>query len=79
MEPRRQCRQHGAPPITLALTRQEDRVSFSVTDEGAGIAPDERERVTQPFYRSDVLVRATPGSARTPGAGGEPPRASVSG
>ena len=27
---------YGAPPITLALTRQEDRVSFSVTDEGAG-------------------------------------------
>jgi signal transduction histidine kinase len=57
---------YGAPPITLALTRQEDRVSFSVADEGRGIAPEERERVTQPFYRSDV--------ARTPGAGGEPPR-----
>jgi signal transduction histidine kinase len=57
---------YGAPPITLALTRQEDRVSFSVTDEGAGIAVEERERVTQPFYRSDA--------ARTPGAGGEPPR-----
>ena len=65
---------YGAPPITLALTRQEDRVSFSVTDEGAGIAADERERVTQPFYRGDVPVRATLGSARTPGAGGEPPR-----
>lgn len=57
---------YGAPPITLALTRQEDRVSFSVADEGGGIAPEERERVTQPFYRSDVV--------RTPGAGGEPPR-----
>jgi signal transduction histidine kinase len=65
---------YGAPPITLALTRQEDRVSFSVTDEGVGIAPEERERVTQPFYRSDVPVRATLGSARTPGPGGEPPR-----
>jgi two-component system, OmpR family, sensor kinase len=65
---------YGAPPITLAVTRQGDRVSFSVTDEGAGIAPEERERVTQPFYRSDVPVRATLGSARTPGPGGEPPR-----
>jgi two-component system OmpR family sensor kinase len=65
---------YGAPPITLALTREEDRVSFSVTDEGAGIAPGERERVTQPFYRGDVPVRATLGSTRTPGAGGEPPR-----
>ncbi len=63
---------YGAPPITLALTRQEDRVSFSVTDEGAGIAPEERERVTQPFYRSDVPVRAT--GARARGRGGEPPR-----
>ena len=57
---------YGAPPITLALTRQDDRVSFSVADDGEGIAPEERERVTQPFYRSDV--------ARTPGAAGEPPR-----
>ena len=57
---------YGAPPITLALTRQGDRVSFSVADEGRGIAPEERERVTQPFYRGDV--------ARTPGAEGEPPR-----
>jgi two-component system, OmpR family, sensor kinase len=57
---------YGAPPITLALTRQGDRVSFSVADEGGGIAPEERERVTQPFYRGDV--------ARTPGAGGESPR-----
>ena len=65
---------YGAPPITLALTRQADRVSFSVSDEGAGIAPEERERVTQPFYRSDDAVRAPLGSARTPGAGGEPPR-----
>ena len=60
---------YGAPPITLALTRQEDRVSFSVADEGRGIAPEERERVTQPFYRGDVLPLA-----RTPGAEGEPPR-----
>jgi signal transduction histidine kinase len=65
---------YGAPPITLGLTRQEDHVSFSVTDEGAGIAPEEREHVTQPFYRSDAPVRATLGSARTPGPGGEPPR-----
>jgi signal transduction histidine kinase len=65
---------YGAPPITLALTRQEDRVSFSVTDEGAGIAPEERERVTQPFYRGDVSVRATLGSVHPSDAGGEPPR-----
>jgi signal transduction histidine kinase len=57
---------YGAPPITLSVTRQEDRVSFSVADEGDGIASEERERATQPFYRGDV--------ARTPGAAGEPPR-----
>ncbi len=51
---------YGAPPITLAAELRVDRVALSVTDEGAGIAPGERERVLEPFYRAD--------KARTPGA-----------
>jgi len=49
---------YGAPPITLAAERQGSDVVLSVTDEGAGIPPEERERVLAPFYRLD--------KARTP-------------
>jgi signal transduction histidine kinase len=53
---------YGAPPIRLAAERRGDRVLLSVTDEGPGIAPADRERVLEPFYRAD--------KARTPGTGG---------
>jgi len=36
-------------------------VALSVKDAGAGIAPAERERIFEPFYRGD--------KARTPGSG----------
>ena len=49
---------YGAPPITLAAEREGSDVVLSVTDEGAGIPPEERERVLAPFYRLD--------KARTP-------------
>jgi signal transduction histidine kinase len=49
---------YGAPPITLAAKREGSDVVLSVTDEGAGIPPEERERVLAPFYRLD--------KARTP-------------
>lgn len=50
---------YGAPPITLQAERHGDHVALSVTDQGDGIAPAERERVLAPFYRLD--------KARTPG------------
>jgi len=50
---------YGAPPITLRAERRGDQVALSVTDQGDGIAPSERERVLAPFYRLD--------KARTPG------------
>jgi two-component system OmpR family sensor kinase len=50
---------YGAPPITLAALREGDRVTLSVADEGAGIPPEARERVLDPFFRLDA--------ARTPG------------
>jgi signal transduction histidine kinase len=49
---------YGAPPITLAAERDGPDVVLSVTDEGGGIPPEERERVLAPFYRLD--------KARTP-------------
>ena len=56
---------YGAPPITLAATADGPSVRLSVTDQGDGIAPDERERVLAPFYRLD--------RARTPRPAGDPP------
>ena len=53
---------YGAPPITLAAERQGSDVVLSVTDEGAGIPPEERERVLAPFYRLDK-ARTPEGSA----------------
>jgi signal transduction histidine kinase len=58
---------YGAPPITLAATREGDRVELSVADEGPGIAPEARERVLDPFYRLDAA--RTPGGAAPGGVG----------
>jgi two-component system OmpR family sensor kinase len=44
---------YGAPPITLEAERQGNHVALSVTDQGEGIAPTERERVLAPFFRID--------------------------
>ena len=56
---------YGAPPITLSAVREDSTVTLAVTDEGPGIAPAERERVVEPFYRGDA--------ARTPTATGSAP------
>jgi len=50
---------YGAPPIVLAAADEGDAVMLTVTDEGPGVAPEDRERVLAPFYRAD--------RARTPG------------
>jgi len=42
---------HGRPPITISVTRSEDMARIVVADAGDGIAPAERERVFEPFYR----------------------------
>jgi signal transduction histidine kinase len=54
---------YGTPPIVLDAARDGERVRLSVTDEGAGIPPEDREHVFDPFYRRD--------KARTPGASSE--------
>ncbi len=50
----------GAAPIRLEATARAGRLELSVSDEGAGIAAGDRERVLDPFYRAD--------KARTPQA-----------
>jgi len=42
---------HGAPPIELRVDASAQGVELSVSDRGPGIAPAERERVFEPFYR----------------------------
>ena len=52
---------YGAAPIVVSAQRGEgDTVEIAVTDEGEGIAPGDRERVFEPFFRVD--------KARTPSA-----------
>jgi signal transduction histidine kinase len=45
------AQKHGAAPIELALDRREAWISIAVSDHGAGVAPELRERVFEPFFR----------------------------
>jgi len=46
--------------ITIALQAAQDEAAIMVRDDGAGIPPQEREKVLQRFYRRDVS-RTSPG------------------
>ena len=39
--------------VAVSLTMQGPRASLQVEDDGPGIAPEERERVFEPFVRLD--------------------------
>jgi len=43
---------HGAPPIEVRVDAVAGGATLSVCDRGPGIAPGERERVFEPFYRA---------------------------
>lgn len=55
-------RRHGKPPIELRVAASAGGAEIRVCDHGAGIAPAERERVFEPFYRR-------PGSGEGAGLG----------
>ncbi len=42
---------HGRPPIEVAVTRRGGSARLAVSDRGATIPSEERERVFEPFYR----------------------------
>lgn len=45
------ARRHGGDVVQASLRRDEGRVVIQVCDNGKGIAPEERERIFEPFYR----------------------------
>ena len=42
---------HGRPPVRIRVERKGEAARVVVRDHGEGIAPGERERVFEPFYR----------------------------
>jgi len=47
--------------VTIATVRHGDHVRVSVSDEGAGIATEDRGHVFEKFYRADPSHRRVPG------------------
>ncbi|HYS56534.1 MAG TPA: HAMP domain-containing sensor histidine kinase [Burkholderiales bacterium] len=45
------AKRHGAPPITVRVSRTGDGAEIAVCDHGPGVPEAERERVFEPFYR----------------------------
>ncbi len=45
------ARRHGAPPVQVQIARDLALVRLRVTDAGAGVPAEDRERVFEPFYR----------------------------
>jgi signal transduction histidine kinase len=41
---------HGATQVVLAATAAEDKVTITVSDDGAGISPSNRSRIFEPFF-----------------------------
>lgn len=52
---------HGAPPVIVTVSREEDRVQLRVRDHGPGIPESERQRVFEPFYRPSGRSEASGG------------------
>lgn len=51
---------YGVPPVRVDVAVEADRVVLSVLDAGAGIPPEDRERIFERFQRLDK-TRAQPG------------------
>lgn len=56
------CKYSNDNTAIVMLKEEEDKVIVTVKDNGAGIAPDEQERIFQPFYRSSDINDRIAGS-----------------
>jgi signal transduction histidine kinase len=45
------ARRHGGDEVSASLRQEQDLAVIQVCDNGKGIAPEERERIFEPFYR----------------------------
>ena len=54
---------HGAPPIEIGATGADGKVTITVRDHGAGVAPGDRERVFDKFFRASAAPGAVLGLA----------------
>jgi len=57
---------YGKPPVDVILQREGDEVVLDVADRGPGIAPEDAERLKQPFTRAGEARSRADGA---PGAG----------
>src|SRR5262249_9710938 len=56
-------RYSGGQPVSVQVHRSGSRVVVSVVDQGPGVAPAERARIFEPFYRGrDTSGDSWPGS-----------------
>lgn len=53
---------HGAPPVRVTLTANNDWLAIQVTDQGPGLAPDVLPNVFSRFYKADTARSRSPGS-----------------
>lgn len=44
---------HGAPPVEISLSRQDNDAVITISDHGPGIAPERRAEALRPFSRLD--------------------------
>jgi two-component system sensor histidine kinase MtrB len=53
---------HGAPPVRITLTANNDWLAIQVTDQGPGLAPEVLPNVFHRFYKADTARSRSPGS-----------------
>ena len=54
---------YGAPPVEITTSLVDNRLVLDVADRGPGIAPDQVERLKQPFTRASTARTSTKGVA----------------
>ncbi len=59
---------YGAPPVEVSTRAADRRIVLEIADRGAGIAPDQVERLKQPFTRASV-ARSNEGNVAGAGLG----------